>query len=270
MLGETSAVADENQAVYGCDANGTSRALQQPEKAEAAMTTQRDQRQPSQPGCLQAAGSTAQRPARAVASSVAADRRERILSAVARAAAELGYVEISVEAITARAGVSRRTFYEHFKNKEDAFLATYDALLHQLVTHTQRAYLRETTVMERLRASISAYLQFLANEPEFARTCIVEVLAVGPRALARRNQAMRLFTEIIEDNIRELMPDFPTGRDHCGNHRRRHPRSRVQPDYCANRTDELPGLADDLLTTILMLDIDPQQLSPGGQPPPGT
>ena len=116
---------------------------------------------------------------------------------------------MSVEAVTARAGVSRRTFYQHFKNKEDAFLATYDALLHQLVMHTQRAYLEATAIMERLRAGISAYLQFLANEPEFARTCIVEVLAVGPRALARRNQAMRLFTEIIEDNIRELIPDFP-------------------------------------------------------------
>lgn len=186
---------------------------------------------------------------------VAANQRERILSAVAQAAAELGYAEMSVEAITARAGVSRRTFYEHFKNKEDAFLATYDALLHQLVTHTQRAYLKETTVTKRLRAGIGAYLQFLANEPEFARTCIVEVLAVGPRALARRNQAMQLFTEIIEDNIRELIPDFPraaiTAETIVGGIH-----EVVFNRILANRTDELPGLADDLLTTILMLDRD--------------
>jgi len=186
---------------------------------------------------------------------VAANQRERILSAVAQAAAELGYAEMSVEAITARAGVSRRTFYEHFKNKEDAFLATYDALLHQLVTHTQRAYLKETTVMKRLRAGIGAYLQFLANEPEFARTCIVEVLAVGPRALARRNQAMQLFTEIIEDNIRELIPDFPraaiTAETIVGGIH-----EVVFNRILANRTDELPGLADDLLTTILMPDRD--------------
>jgi AcrR family transcriptional regulator len=186
---------------------------------------------------------------------VAANQRERILSAVAQAAAELGYVDMSVEAITARAGVSRRTFYEHFKNKEDAFLATYDALLRQLVMHTQRAYLKEATVMARLRAGITAYLQFLANEPEFARTCIVEVLAVGPRALARRNEAMRLFTEIIEDNIRELMPDFPraaiTAETIVGGIH-----EVVFNRILANRTDELPGLADDLLTTILMLDRD--------------
>src|SRR5215510_16276228 len=63
---------------------------------------------------------------------VAANQRERILSAVAQATAELGYADMSVEEITARAGVSRRTSYEHFKNKEDAFLAAYDAAVHQV------------------------------------------------------------------------------------------------------------------------------------------
>jgi AcrR family transcriptional regulator len=186
---------------------------------------------------------------------VAANQRERILSAVAQAAAERGYVEMSVEAITARAGVSRRTFYEHFKNKEDAFLAAYDALLYQLVRHTQRAYLQETTVIERLRAGITAYLQFLASEPEFARMGIVEVLAAGPRALARRNQAMRLFTEIIEDNIRDLVPNYPraalTAETIVGGIH-----EVVFNRILADRASELPDLADDLLTTILMLDRD--------------
>src|SRR6516164_3645667 len=62
---------------------------------------------------------------------VAANQRERILSAVAEAVAELGYAEMSVEAVITRAGVSRRTFYEHFKNKEDAFLAAYDTAVHE-------------------------------------------------------------------------------------------------------------------------------------------
>src|SRR6202035_4090531 len=107
---------------------------------------------------------------------VAANQRERILSAVAQAAAELGYVEMSVEAITARAGVSRRTFYEHFKNKEDAFLAAYDTVVHQQARSIRHAYLQETGARERLRAGIRAYLQCMAGEPEVARMCTVEVL----------------------------------------------------------------------------------------------
>jgi len=84
---------------------------------------------------------------------VAANQRERILSAVAQAASELGYAEMSVQAIIARAGVSRRTFYEHSKNKEDAFLAAYDAVVHQQARNIRRAYLiNQGTVRERLRA----------------------------------------------------------------------------------------------------------------------
>ena len=124
---------------------------------------------------------------------VAANQRERILAAVLSAAAERGYAEMSVEAITAGAGVSRRTFYEHFKNKEDAFMAAYDAVVHQAATQVRRAYLNETTALERLRAGIKAFLQFLAADPQAARTVIVEVLAAGPRAIARRNAAVALF-----------------------------------------------------------------------------
>ncbi len=191
---------------------------------------------------------------------VAANQSERIMSAVAQAAAELGYADMSVEAITARAGVSRRTFYEHFKNKEDAFLAAYDAVVRQQASHIRRAYLKETTVRERLRAGIRAYMQFTASEPEFARMCIVEVLAAGPRAIARRNEAVRMFTEIIEDNIHELVPGCPRAALAAetivgGIH------EVVFSRILANRIDELPGLADDLLVTILMLDVGARQLS---------
>jgi AcrR family transcriptional regulator len=199
---------------------------------------------------------------------VAANQRARILSAAAHAAAELGYAEMSVEAIIARAGVSRRTFYEHFRNKEDAFFAAYDAAVHQLARHIRRAYLNETTARERMRAGIGAFLQFLAGGPEFARMCIVEVLAAGPRAIARRNEAMRMFAEIIEDNIHELVPSCRrpalTAETIVGGIH-----EAVFSRILAGRTDELPGLADDLLVAILMLDVDAQELSPGSPLPPG-
>jgi AcrR family transcriptional regulator len=194
---------------------------------------------------------------------VAANQRERILAAVARASADLGYAQMSVEAIIARAGVSRRTFYEHFKNKEDAFLGAYDAVVHEAVRYVRRAYLKETTARARLRAGIGAFLQFLASEPEVARMGIVEVFAAGPRAIARRNEARRLFAEIIEENIHELVPSV------------RHPELTAETivggifevvftRILTGRADELPGLADDLLVAILMLDVNPDELSPDG------
>jgi AcrR family transcriptional regulator len=185
---------------------------------------------------------------------VAANQQERIVAAVAQAAAELGYAEMSVEAIVARAGVSRRTFYEHFKNKEDAFLTAYDSVVRQQARHIRRAYFEESTVQDRLRAGIRAYLEFTASQPDVARMCIVEVLAAGPRAMAKRNEAMRMFAEIIEDNIHELLPGCQraalTAETIVGGIH-----EVVLSRILGGRVDELPGLADDLLTAILMLDV---------------
>jgi AcrR family transcriptional regulator len=180
--------------------------------------------------------------------------------AVAQAAAELGYADMSVEAVIARAGVSRRTFYEHFKNKEDAFLAAYDAVVLEQARHIRSAYLEQRTVRLRLRAGIVTYLDFLASRPDLARMCIVEVLAAGPRAMARRNDAMRMFAEIIEDNVHELIPGCSRAALAAetivgGIH------EVVLSRILANRVEELPGLADDLLATILMLDVGADKLS---------
>src|SRR5262249_34634876 len=154
-----------------------------------------------------------------------------------------------------------RTFYEHFRNKEDAFLAAYDAALRAVVRHVRRAYLQEPTAQARLRAGIGAFLQFLASDPELARMCIVEVLAAGPRALSRHKEAMRVVPEIINDHSHALVPSS-----------KRHELSAetivggihevVFSRVLAGRTGELPGLAGDLLVAVLMLDVDRQELSP--------
>ena len=58
---------------------------------------------------------------------VAESQRERVLVGMADAVAAKGYANVAVADVIERAGVSRRSFYEHFTNKEDAFLAAYDA-----------------------------------------------------------------------------------------------------------------------------------------------
>jgi AcrR family transcriptional regulator len=135
---------------------------------------------------------------------VAQNQRERILSAVADVVSVAGYPDMSVEDVIVTAGVSRRTFYEHFKNKQDAFLAAYDAVLVQLLSTVQDAIATEEAFAERMRAGLAAFLDFLAREPAFARMCIVEALAAGPDAIARRNGAMAAFSALIADNAREL------------------------------------------------------------------
>jgi AcrR family transcriptional regulator len=135
---------------------------------------------------------------------VVENQRERILSAVADVTSVAGYREMSVEDVIVTAGVSRRTFYEHFKNKDDAFLAAYDAVLAQLFGAVQEAFEPEERGADRLRAGLAAFLDFIAREPAFARMCIVEALAAGSEAVSRRNAAMAAFARIIDENAREL------------------------------------------------------------------
>src|SRR3977135_2675206 len=56
---------------------------------------------------------------------VEVSQRARLLQAATEAVAELGYVKTTVADVLARAGVSRATFYQLFRDKEDCFLAAY-------------------------------------------------------------------------------------------------------------------------------------------------
>ena len=57
---------------------------------------------------------------------VAEVQRARILAAAVEIAIELGYGAMSTARVSARAGVSRKTFYELFENREDCFLAVFN------------------------------------------------------------------------------------------------------------------------------------------------
>lgn len=117
---------------------------------------------------------------------------------MAQVVSEEGYQRTSVSKVVAAAGVSRNSFYEHFANKEDCFLAAYDATIERVVAHVTAASRPHDDWDQRLEAGFAAFLGFAAEEPELAWLCVVEVLAAGPRALARRDDAMRTFGEFLE------------------------------------------------------------------------
>src|SRR5580693_9994782 len=71
---------------------------------------------------------------------VAADQRERLYEAMIKAIDERGFVATTISDLVAGAGVSRRSFYEHFANKEECLLATYDALIERLTARIVEAY----------------------------------------------------------------------------------------------------------------------------------
>lgn len=117
-------------------------------------------------------------------------QRVRILAAMADVAAERGAGAASVAHIVARAGVSRRTFYDLFEDREDCFLAALDEAVAQAARTVLPAYEGESRWRERIRAGLLAVLVFCEEEPALARLCVVEALAAGPRALERRAEVL--------------------------------------------------------------------------------
>lgn len=119
---------------------------------------------------------------------VAASQRARILEAVALAVAEKGYAATIVTDVVARAGVSRRTFYEQFPDLESCFLAAYEAGRERLMRRIRDAVARlpEADWRGRARESLRAYLEGLAAEPAAAWAFTIEAMGAGPKALEGR------------------------------------------------------------------------------------
>jgi AcrR family transcriptional regulator len=142
---------------------------------------------------------------------VTESQRNRIHQAMIEVVSARGYPETRVVDVIGVAGVSRKTFYELFESKEDCFLATYDVLLENLLGEATNAF--ESRSGEpwprRIAAALEALLGHLARHPDEARFAIVEVLAAGPKALARRDAALRQFTGFLESGRSESSVDLP-------------------------------------------------------------
>lgn len=139
---------------------------------------------------------------------VSAVQRERLIAAMLSAASELGYRGTNVQDVIERAGVSRPTFYEHFCNKEDCFLAAFDTTAARLRDRVDAAAEKGGDNWKlRLRFSLEELLRFAATEPDAARTLIVEARAASADALLRRDGLLDYFSGCIEDLVTERLPE---------------------------------------------------------------
>ena len=140
---------------------------------------------------------------------VAASQRTRMLEAVGRAVAEKGYAGATIDDIVRDAGVSKATFYAHFSDKLDCFLAAYEAASDELLAHVRAAQEgADGDWPARTRAGIRAYLRWLAAEPALARVFLIEIAAAGPDALERRElMRERYATRMRELQVANSVPD---------------------------------------------------------------
>jgi AcrR family transcriptional regulator len=182
---------------------------------------------------------------------VAANQRERMLDAVAEVVSFKGYVAMSVEDIVSAAGVSRRTFYDKFNDKQDAFLAAFDSIGSEALRRVSAAYDASARFADGVISCLRTFLDFAASEPRFAEMCIVEVLAAGPAAVERRNSVMKALAHLLHlgaqtDHSRIQPPELTAETVIGGIY------EVIYARVLQGRTTELPQLLPDLAYSLML------------------
>ena len=144
-------------------------------------------------------------------------QRRRLLLAIGEVVVDRGLDGASVGAVCQRAGMSRRTFYELFEDREACFLAAFELAIDRVAHVVVGAYEQDPRAAgahgpraagvrgwrERVRAALTVLLECFDAEPGLARLCVVETLRAGPAVLERRRQILELLAAAVDEGRRE-------------------------------------------------------------------
>jgi AcrR family transcriptional regulator len=130
-------------------------------------------------------------------------QRSRLLAGAVGAIEELGYPRATVGRITARARVSRRTFYQMFANRDECFAAVLDEVVAAAAAELASAGLEGLAWRERVRTGLWMILAFFDREPALARVCVVQALRAGPLVLERREAVLARLAAVVDEGRTE-------------------------------------------------------------------
>lgn len=131
---------------------------------------------------------------------------EQIQLAAVRVVARKGYRDATVREICAEAHISARSFHEHFANKQEAVFSGVEAGVDRVMGFCQEVYRSSRSWPDAIWDGMHAYVEWTHNEPEFARTGIVELLSAGPAALELTQSLMDAFSIFLQPGYDLLDP----------------------------------------------------------------
>ena len=185
---------------------------------------------------------------------VQASHRERLQLSVIAAVAETGYPAVTVADIVGGARVSRSAFYAHFADKEDCFLAATREgarLMSSRMASAAKAVPPGAPDDQVLRAGLLGFLQFLADEPAYARVLYVEMPTAGPAAAERLDAASHRFADLNRKwhrRARTRHPEWPSVPGTAFEALSGASIELIRPIVRAGQTDSLPGLEETLMS----------------------
>ena len=131
------------------------------------------------------------------------DHYGRLLDGMAAAVAVKGYAETTIADIVREAGVSRRSFYEHFATKSDCLVARYTAGSMRALAVMVEAVDRDQPWRTQVEPSLAAYLAYRSKAPALLRMLFVEIVGMGPQGLAVRAEVNLQIASWIQEGTRQ-------------------------------------------------------------------
>ncbi|MDX6622638.1 MAG: hypothetical protein QOE75_570 [Solirubrobacterales bacterium] len=128
--------------------------------------------------------------------------RDRLISATGRCSAEMGYLEMTVDDVVSRAGVTRAVFYRQFRNKEDAFLAMISHAIQAGAAAAAGSFFTDGDWPDRVWNALDSFADYVASNPDLAVAGMVDFYSAGRGAIGRSFDGRMAFTLFLEDGYR--------------------------------------------------------------------
>ncbi len=162
-------------------------------------------------GNLAVGGRLPRGPHRLTAEEVAEDQRRRLIDAMVMFAGEQGYAATTVAEIIDRAEVSRKTFYAHFDDRKDLLLAAFDTASTAAFEEVRATAQRTGGPTRQFEALMRRLCRVARESPGTIALSTIEIAAVDPDGLERRERSMGAFGELIDECLRgdERQPALP-------------------------------------------------------------
>lgn len=135
------------------------------------------------------------------------EHRVRLLQALGAASADKGFAATTIADIVREAGMSKRTFYEHFSSKETCFLALYRAVSASALRTLSDSLQPDRPWHSQVESALDAYFMHLSAGPRLLRTLFVEVHHLGAEGAAVRREVMQHLADFLLEAVNKPGPD---------------------------------------------------------------
>jgi len=178
-------------------------------------------------------------------------QRTRVLEAVAECCAERGYAATTVAHIVERADISKSTFEELFRDKEDCFMAAANLLLGELITAATTAYSPDKPLVQVVHDAAEGILKLLAARPAFASLAFLDYRTATPRALELYESGVRVLISLLDqvraDSPQETPLPSSAARGALGG-----AEALLRSEIAAGRASELPKILPEIVYSCLV------------------